>query len=259
MGATRREMCYELLVKTPGLSFPGPSTTGAAEFSRICKTVFGGSAPRPHMTKAEAEVNIYEFLTECENHFHSLTICPKHGIPVQDILKDDISMPPCECSEKSVQYYQDIASSLQESWKRPIDPDHIKSIVEATLYARIEVIKKNGGIQNDIVWANSLILLNVHILICNFAAYKNGHFYAPVNGLCWTVNGALESQQEATKRKETLLKQREAKKLKSVSGAGNLSATNAAVAAERIRILSFLAFPWPALRGLDFCNEPKIV
>ncbi|KAF5668602.1 hypothetical protein FCIRC_9556 [Fusarium circinatum] len=233
MGATKREMCYELLVKTPGLSFAGTSTPGAAEFSRICKIVFGGPAPRPPMTKAEAEVNIYKFLTECENHFHKLTICPKHGISVQDILKDDISMPPCECPEKPVQYYQGIASSLQESWKRPIDPDHIKSIVEATLYARIEVIKKNGGIQNDIAWANNIILLNVHILLCNFAAYKNGHFYAPVKGLCWTINGALESQKEATKRKETLLKQREAKKLKSVLGAGNLPAADAAVAEER--------------------------
>ncbi|KAF5596804.1 uncharacterized protein FSUBG_8759 [Fusarium subglutinans] len=230
MEPLKREMCYELLVKTPGLSFPDPSTTEAAEFSKSCKTVFGGPAPRPHMNKAEAEDKICEFLTECENHFHRLTMCPIHNI----------SARPCECPEKSAKYYYHIA-------------------IEATLCARIEVIKKNGGIQNDINGANNLILLNVHILLCNFASFKHTHSYAPVQTLCWTVNGALESQQEATKRKKTLLKQREVKKLKSASGAGSLPATDAAVAKERIKILSFLAFPWPALRGLDFFNEPKIV
>ncbi|KAF5646866.1 hypothetical protein F52700_1774 [Fusarium sp. NRRL 52700] len=227
MGATKRtkrERFYELLVKTPGLSFPGPSTTGAAEFSNACKTVFGGSA-RPSMTKAEIEDNICEFLNECENHFHKFTMCPTH----------DISTPPCECPERSVEYYGYIASSLQESWGRPIDPENIKSIVEATLYARIEVIQKNGGVQNDIKGAKNLILLNAHILLCNFAAYKNSHSYDPVQGLCWTVGGALDSQQEATKRKETLVaKQREAKnkRLESGAGAENPSAADSAATEE---------------------------
>ncbi|KAF4439321.1 hypothetical protein FACUT_4258 [Fusarium acutatum] len=222
MAPHRRGMCYELLVKTPGLSFP-TATGGAAWFSQICKTVFGSSAPRPPITKAEVEDNICEFLTECDNHFHSLTICPIH----------DIFAPPCACPEKLVQYYNSIASTLEKTWARPIDPHHIRTIVETTLYARIKGINENNGIMNDIRGANSLILLNVHILVCIFAEFKHSHGYRPVDSLHWTVTGAIEQKQEAQERKETLLKQQEAKKVKSASGARNLSAADAAVAEER--------------------------
>ncbi|KAF5563140.1 hypothetical protein FPANT_6672 [Fusarium pseudoanthophilum] len=202
-------MSYELLTKTPGLEFPPITTT--ALLPRICAAVFGGSDDRTEMTKAEVEGIICEFLTECDNHFHSLSICTIHG-----------PFPPCTCQEKSVQYYKDIASSLGKSWARHIDPEHVRAIVEATLCARVEAIRENNSLINDIRGSKSLILLNTHILLCSFAAFKNSHSYEAVHRLYWSLNGALDSQQEARKRKETLLKQQEAKKAKLVSGAGNL-------------------------------------
>ncbi|KAF5700626.1 hypothetical protein FMUND_14256 [Fusarium mundagurra] len=224
MSPPKREMSYELLAKTPGLLFPLTATP--VLLSLICAAVFGGSDSRPKMTKAEVEGYICEFLTECDNHFHRLSICPVHVLLV----------PPCACQEKSVQYYKRIASSLEDSWARPIDPEHVRAIVEATLCARAEAINKNNGLMNDIRGSNSLILLNAHILFCSFAAFKYSHSYGPVHRLFWTVNGALGSQEEATKRKETLLKQQEAKKAKSASGA--CSATDAAVAEESKQLAS---------------------
>ncbi|PNP81647.1 hypothetical protein FNYG_04673 [Fusarium nygamai] len=217
MSDLKRGMSYELLSKTPGLKFP--LITTPVLLSRICAAVFGGSDDRSKMTKAEVEGSICEFLTECNNHFHSLSICPVH----------DLLAPPCACQEKSVQYYKHIASSLEKSWARPIDPEHVRAIVEATLCARAEAIKENSSLMNDIRGSNSLILLNAHILFCSFAAFKNSHSYEAVHRLYWSVNGALDSQEEATKRKETLLKQQKAKKDKSVSGAGNTSAADSAV------------------------------
>ncbi|KAF5570571.1 hypothetical protein FPHYL_1085 [Fusarium phyllophilum] len=226
MPPPKRGMSYELLVKTPGLSFPLPSSP--VLLSRICAAVFGDSDAQSRMTKAEVKGNICEFLTECDNHFHRLSICPMH----------DLFAPPCACEVKLIQYYKHIAGSLEKSWARPIDPEHVRAIVEATLCARVEAINGNNGIMNDIRGAHSLILLNAHILFCSFAAFRNSHPYGPVHGLYWSVNGALESQQEATKRKETLLKQQEVKKAKSVSGAGNSSTADAAVAEEQLSRVS---------------------
>ncbi|EWG46195.1 hypothetical protein FVEG_06754 [Fusarium verticillioides 7600] len=205
-------MSYGLLTKTPGLKFP---ITTPVLSPRICAAVFGGSDDRSKMTKAEVEVIICEFLTECDNHFHRLSICPIHEY--------DIFAPPCACQEKLVQYYKHIASSLGKSWARQIDPEHVRAIVEATLCARVEAIKENSNLINDIRGSKSLILLNAHIFLCSFAVFKDSHPYEAVHRLYWSVNGALDSQQEATKRKETLLKQ-QAKRAKSVSGAENTSA-----------------------------------
>ncbi|SCN96123.1 uncharacterized protein FFMR_11143 [Fusarium fujikuroi] len=177
------------------------------------------------MTKAEVEDNICEFLTECDNHFHSLTICPIHH-PLASA---------CVCQEKM--NYKHIASSLEKSWARPIDPGHVKAIVEATLSARIEVINENNGIKNDIKGAKSLILLNVHILLCIFAEFKHSHDCSLVNSLVWTITGAIDQKQEAQERKKTLLRQRKAKNDKSVSGAGDPSAADTAVAEERIALM----------------------
>ncbi|RKL46809.1 hypothetical protein BFJ72_g2549 [Fusarium proliferatum] len=218
MATLKRGMSYELLAKTPGLSFPSPTTP--VSLSRICAEVFGGSDPLPKMTKAEVEDNICEFLTECDNHFHSLTICPIHH-PLASA---------CVCQEKM--NYKHIASSLEKSWARPIDPGHVKAIVEATLSARVEVINENNGIKNDIKGAKSLILLNVHILLCIFAEFKHSHDCSLVNSLTWNITGAIDQKQEAQERKKTLLRQRKAKKAKSVPGAGDPSTADAAVAEE---------------------------
>lgn len=224
MATLKRGMSYELLAKTPGLSFP--SSTTPVSLSRICAEVFGGSDPLPKMTKAEVEDNICEFLTECDNHFHSLTICPIHH-PLASA---------CVCQEKM--NYKHIASSLEKSWARPIDPGHVKAIVEATLSARVEVINENNGIKNDIKGAKSLILLNVHILLCIFAEFKHSHDCSLVNSLTWNITGAIDQKQEAQERKKTLLRQRKAKKAKSVPGAGDPSTADAAVAEERFVMLS---------------------
>ncbi|KAF5593080.1 hypothetical protein FPCIR_5402 [Fusarium pseudocircinatum] len=218
MSDLQRRMSYELLAaRTPGLKFPFITTP--VSLPQICATVFCGSDGGSKMTKAELEDIICHFLIECNNHFHRLTICPIH----------DPSGPACACQEKTVQYCKHIASSLEESWARSIDPEHVRAIVEATLSARAEAIKENSSLMNDIRGAKSLILLNAHILFCSFATYKNGHSYDAVHRLYWSVDGALDSQAEATKRKETLLKQRQAKQDKSASGAGNTSAADSAV------------------------------
>ncbi|KAF5637534.1 uncharacterized protein FTJAE_5503 [Fusarium tjaetaba] len=216
MSDPERGMSYRLLTRTPGLKFP--LITTPVSLSRICTAVFGGSDDRSKMTKAEVEGIICEFLTECDNHFHRLSICPIH----------DIFAPPCACQEKSVQYYKHIASSLGKSWARHIVPEHVRAIVEATLFARVGAIKEKSDLVNDIRKSKNLILLNAHILLCSFAAFKNSHAYDAVHRLHWSINGALDSQQEATKRKETLLKQQEAKRAKSVSGAGNTPAEDSA-------------------------------
>ncbi|KAG7410592.1 hypothetical protein DER46DRAFT_672766 [Fusarium sp. MPI-SDFR-AT-0072] len=176
-----REICYGLLIKTPGLSFPYITKT-SPQVSIACTRVFSGSPLPPNMTPMEVEGNICEFLTECYNNFHCLTICPHH----------DLFAPPCACEEKVTQYYDHIASSLKESWERPIDPKDIKFIVEAILYARIEAIKK--GIKNEIGRADNLILLNAHILVCTFAGFKHSHGYRHVDSLFWTVTGAIEQK-----------------------------------------------------------------
>jgi len=144
MATHKRVKSYEILAKTPGLSFH-PITTPVS-LSTSCAEVFGGSDTPPNKTKAEVKDNICELFTECDNHFHSLTICAIH-----DPLK-----PPCVCEERQVQYYKRVASSLETSWARPIDPDHVRTIVEATLGARVEAIEKNGGIKNDIKGATDL-------------------------------------------------------------------------------------------------------
>ncbi|RKL07500.1 hypothetical protein BFJ68_g66 [Fusarium oxysporum] len=220
-----REICYELLIKTPGLSFPYLTKT-SPQFSIACTRVFSGSPLPPNMTPTEVEDNICEFLTECCSNFHCLTICPNH----------DLVAPPCVCEEKKTQYYDHIASSLNKSWERPIDPKDIKFIVEAILYARIEAIKKKG-IKNEIGRADNLILLNAHILVCTFAEFKHSHGYRPVDSLFWTVTGAIEQKQEARTRVETVLRQRKAKNVKSVSDAGNLSVADSAATDERFVML----------------------
>ncbi|KAI1019920.1 hypothetical protein LB503_006233 [Fusarium chuoi] len=220
MATHKRVMSYELLAKTPGLSFP--SATTPVLLSRSCAEVFGGSDPLPKMTKAKVEDNICEFLTECDNHFHSLTICTTHN-PLAS---------PCVCKERQVQYYKRIASSLEKSWARPIDPDHVRIIVEATLAARIEVINENHGIKNDIKWSNNIILLNVHILLCIFAEFKHSHGCRNTDSLTWNITGTIEQKQEAQERKKTLLRQRKAKKAKSAPGDGDPSAADAAAAEE---------------------------
>lgn len=134
--------------------------------------------------------------------------------------------------------YKHIASSLEKSWARPIDPGHVKAIVEATLSARVEVINENNGIKNDIKGAKSLILLNVHILLCIFAEFKHSHDCSLVNSLTWNITGAIDQKQEAQERKKMLLRQRKAKKAKSVPGAGDPSTADAAVAEERFVMLS---------------------
>ncbi|KAI1014170.1 hypothetical protein LB504_008819 [Fusarium proliferatum] len=221
MATLKRGMPYELLARTPGLSFP--SATTPVLLSRSCAEVFGGSDPPPKMTKAKVEDNICEFLTECDDHFHCLTICTIHN-PLAS---------PCGCEERQVQYYKRIASSLEKSWARPIDPDHVRTIVEATLGARIEVINENNGIKNDIKGANNLILLHVHILLCMFAEFKHGHGCRHADSLTWNISGAIDQKQEAQERKKTLLRQRKAKKAKSAPGDGDPSAADAAAAEER--------------------------
>jgi hypothetical protein len=220
----RREMCCELLINTPGLSFSQRAKENP-QFRQACTKVFSGAAPRPDMTTTEAEGNICEFLNECDNHFHFLTICPYHSL-----------LAPCACRETVFRYYDRIANCLRKSWGRPIDPDDISAIVEATLYARIEDIKKNG------IWRiDNLILLNVHILLCGFSEFKNSHGYRPVRSLFWTVTGAIEQKQEARKRMETLLRQRQVRNIRSVLGAGNLSAAYLADTKEKfVPLLKFL-------------------
>ncbi|RBA16082.1 hypothetical protein FPRO05_11932 [Fusarium proliferatum] len=239
MATLKRGMSYELLAKTPGLSFPSPTTP--VSLSRICAEVFGGSDPLPKMTKAEVEDNICEFLTECDNHFHSLTICPIHH-PLASA---------CVCQEKM--NYKHIASSLEKSWARPIDPSHVKAIVEATLSARVEVINENNGIKNDIKGAKSLILLNVHILLCIFAEFKHSHDCSLVNSLTWNITGAIDQKQEAQERKKMLLRQRKAKKAKSVPGAGDPSTADAAVAEES---KTYSHGRIAALRKTPFLSKP---
>ncbi|KAF4961103.1 hypothetical protein FGADI_519 [Fusarium gaditjirri] len=217
---------YELLFHTPGLSFPA-ITRRSQHFTSACLRVFIGletSQPSITPTSAAVEDKICEFLTECYNNFHSLTICPTH----------DFMARPCACHAAETQYYNQIGSSLNKSWKRFIDSSDIKAIIEAILYARIEAIKDKGPI---ITHTDNLILLNAHILVCTFAEFKHSHGYRHVDGLFWTVTGAIEQKQEAQTRKETLLKQREAKSVKPVPGKGDVSATDVADTEEKFVML----------------------
>ncbi|KAF4338764.1 hypothetical protein FBEOM_7329 [Fusarium beomiforme] len=203
------EMCLEVFLQTPGLSFTNDVRDNIA-FRQACTKVFSSSAPRPDMTTDQAEDTICEFFKECDNNLPSLTMCPNHPL---------FSPGPCTCPAPIYQYFETVGNVLSNRWLRPVLAKDARCITENALAARIKYIQEHGimGVEDN------LVLLNVQILLCTFGQFKHSTSYRPVHGLYWSVELAIAQQQEARSKIEEVLKQQERQKARPLMGGGHLS------------------------------------